>query len=237
VQVLKVKELTAGYGRVQVIYDIDMVIEGGELVAVVGPNGSGKSTLLKAISGLATIHRGKIYLGGMDITNEKAHIRARLGIAYLPQVGNVFPNLTVKENLVLSGYILDKNEVDDRINEVLELFSVLKNYLSRKAMTLSGGERQMLALAMALIRRPKILLLDEPTANLAPKVAIEVLRTIKALKEDLELPIVLVEQNAKKALEVSDRAYLLVSGRTTFAGPSRELYTHPELGKLYLNLK
>ncbi len=233
---LRTEQLNAGYGKLHILYDVMFEAPRREITVVVGPNGSGKSTLLKALFGLATIYSGRIVFEDNDITKLPPHLRARLGIAYVPQTDNVFTTLTVEENLRMAGYLLPPQELKDRIDLVLDVFPTLRQYLKRKAGTLSGGERQMLAIAMCLIRNAKLLLLDEPTAQLAPKIATYVLNKIVELRDRLGLTIVLVEQNAKKALEIGDKAYLLVSGRVVFSGKAQELLEHRELGKLYLGL-
>ncbi|MCX8205073.1 MAG: ABC transporter ATP-binding protein [Candidatus Nezhaarchaeota archaeon] len=230
------KEVNAGYGKFHVLFDVTTSMRPREVTVIVGPNGSGKSTLLKAIFGLATVYSGSITLDGEDIVGLPPHKVARKGVAYLPQVGNLFLNLTVRENLVMATYTLSEDESRDRVEEVLSHYPILKPYMSRRADTLSGGERQILAMAMALIRRPKAMLFDEPTANLAPKVALDVLREISRLRDEYGVAVALVEQNAKRALESGDRAVLLVSGRVVFEGPCGELLRHPELGVLYLGL-
>ncbi len=233
---LTTSQLNAGYGKLHILYDVDFEAPHREITVVVGPNGSGKSTLLKALFGLATIFSGKIEFEKQDITRLPPHKRARLGIAYVPQVDNVFTTLTVEENLKMAGYLLEPSELKERIDLVLDIFPVLKDYMKKKAGALSGGERQMVAIAMCLIRNAKMLLLDEPTAQLAPKIATYILNKIVELRDRLGITIVLVEQNAKKALEIGDRAYLLVSGRVVFRGKAQELLEHRELGKLYLGL-
>ena len=204
---------------------------------LVGPNGSGKSTLLKTIMGITRTYSGRIIFNGNNIVGLQPHIVTKLGIAYLPQVSNVFANLTVSENLLMAGYVLGKKEAKERAEEVLEDFPVLKGYLKRKAGTLSGGERQMLAMAMAMMRRPRIMLFDEPTASLAPKIAMEVLNRIVNLRDNYEITVVLAEQNARRALEHGDRAVLLVSGRIAYQGDPKELLAHEDLGKVYLGIK
>jgi branched-chain amino acid transport system ATP-binding protein len=159
-----------------------------------------------------------------------------MGIAYLPQTDNVFASLTVKENLKLASYSLSKEEREKKIEEVVEMFPVVKKKLSQKAITLSGGERQMVAIAMSLIRSPKLMLFDEPTGNLAPIIAKQILETITFLSRELGITVVLVEQNARRALEISDYSYLLVSGRINFEGNPKDLLGHKELAKLYLGL-
>jgi len=233
---IEISGLNAGYKRLHVLYDISLRFEKDMINVVVGPNGSGKSTLLKSIFGLTTIYSGSIKFNGVELNGLTPHQIARKGIAYLPQVDNVFSNLTVAENMLMAGYTLRREEVEERIEEVSETFPVIKRYWRSRAGVLSGGERQMVAMAMALLRRPKVMMFDEPTGSLAPKIANEVLEKIVELKDTLRITIVLVEQNAKKALEIGDKAYLLVGGRLVFHGDSHELLEHPELGKLYLGV-
>jgi len=187
--------------------------------------------------GITQVYSGKILFGGNDIARLPPHVVTKLGIAYLPQVSNVFANLMVKENLLMAGYVLGKDEARGRSQEVLEDFPVLKDYLDRKAGTLSGGERQMLAMAMAMMRRPQIMLFDEPTASLAPKIALEVLNKIVGLRDNYGITVMLAEQNARRALEHGDKALLLVSGRVMYSGDSKELLSHRDLGKVYLGIK
>ncbi len=233
---IEINGLNAGYKRLHVLYDISLRFEKDMINVVVGPNGSGKSTLLKSIFGLTTIYSGSIKFNGVELNGLTPHQIARKGIAYLPQVDNVFSNLTVAENMLMAGYTLRRDEVEERIEEVSETFPVIKRYWKSRAGVLSGGERQMVAMAMALLRRPKVMMFDEPTGSLAPKIANEVLEKIVELKDTLRITIILVEQNAKKALEIGDKAYLLVGGRLVFHGDSHELLEHPELGKLYLGV-
>ena len=219
------------------LFDIGTKVEDKEITVLVGPNGSGKSTLLKTVMGLTQVYSGKILYDEKNIIGLPPHALTKLGIAYLPQVNNVFANLKVKENLLMAGYILGKDEAKKRTLEVLEDFPVLKGYMERRAGTLSGGERQMLAMAMAMMRRPQIILFDEPTASLAPKMALEVLDKIVSLRDNYGMTVVLAEQNARRALELGDKAVLLVSGRVMYRGDSKELLNHEELGKVYLGIK
>jgi branched-chain amino acid transport system ATP-binding protein len=235
--ILVAEALSSGYGKFQVLFDVSFRVYENEILAVVGPNGSGKSTLLKTVFGLTTIYSGSVIYRGRDITRLPPYVKARIGVAYLPQTDNVFAELTVKENLLMAAYTLEESEARDRIEEVLNLYPVLKERLSYKARSLSGGERQMLALAMTLVRRPDIIMLDEPTANLAPVVARHLLKKISMLRDEMKKTIVLVEQNARAALELGDRALLMVSGRVSYEGPSESLLQDVELGKRYLGLR
>ena len=234
--VIKTVNLYSGYGKLRVLFDINFEAREREITVVVGPNGAGKTTLLNSICGIATIHSGKVLFEGKEITGKPTHKIARMGIAYLPQMGNIFSDLTVEENLRIAGYLLEDRELKDRIDEVLDLFPKLRAFLKRKAGTLSGGERRMLAIAMALIRKPKILLLDEITTDLAPILVKRVLEKVVELRDRMKLPIILVEQYAKRALEIGDKAYLLVSGTIRFEGKPKELMEHPQFAKLYLGI-
>ncbi|MCE4606947.1 MAG: ABC transporter ATP-binding protein [Desulfurococcales archaeon] len=233
---LEVKSLNAGYGRFHILFDVDFTVNMGEILVVVGPNGSGKSTTLKAIFGISTVYSGQIIFDGEDITKLPAHIKAKIGLAYLPQTSNVFTELNVEENLRMAGYTLPPEDVEDRMQEVLEIFEFLKAKLKDKARTLSGGQRQLLGMAMMLMRKPDLLMFDEPTAGLSPKAARDVIDKIIWLRDELGKAVILVEQNAKLGLEVGDNALLLVSGRISFKGTARELLENKDLGKLYLGL-
>jgi branched-chain amino acid transport system ATP-binding protein len=233
---IEVKQLDAGYGKIQVLYGVDLVADAQEVTVIVGPNGSGKSTLLKSIVGATTIYSGSVTYKQRDITARPKHEIAKMGIAYLPQIESVFSKLTVRENLLMAGYALPKGEYEEQQQEVFSLFPFLPGRLKSKAATLSGGERQMLATAMALLREPEVVMFDEPTAHLAPNIAFQVLSKILELRDVLHLTVLLVEQSVTKALEIGDKAYLLASGRTVYAGPSRDLLGNPELGKMYLGV-
>ncbi len=187
--------------------------------------------------GITRIYSGEILLRGENIVGLPPHEVTKLGIAYLPQVDNVFANLSVRENLIMAGYIMGKKKAKERTKEVVEDFPVLDQYMDRRAETLSGGERQMLAMAMSMMRMPQIMLFDEPTASLAPKIAVEVLEKIQYLRDNYGVTVVLAEQNARRALELGDHAILLVSGRVMYDGDSNELLSHEELGKVYLGVK
>jgi branched-chain amino acid transport system ATP-binding protein len=234
---LDIKGVNAGYGRIHVLFDIDAKIKEKCITVLVGPNGSGKSTLLKTIMGITQIYSGEIIFDAKGITGLSPHIITKRGITYLPQVNNVFANLKVRENLTMAGYLLSKEEASKRVEEALEDFPIIKGYLNKKAGMLSGGERQMLAMAMAMIKRPKVMLFDEPTASLAPIIAFEVLDKILELKDNYGITAILAEQNAKRALEHGDAAILLVSGKVMYEGGSADLLNHEELGKVYLGIK
>jgi len=234
---LRVEGLTAGYGKLVVLDDVNVLARGGRITVVVGPNGSGKSTLLKTIFGLTRIYSGVVRLDGEVLSGLPPHEIARRGVAYVPQVENVFAELTVEENLRIASYGMEESVVRDGLDLVLSFFPVLRERMRQKARTMSGGERRMLAIAMALLRRPRLMMFDEPTSDLSPLLARQVLDKIVELRDRIGLTIVLVEQNARKALEIGDDAYLLVSGRVVFGGGADELLSHPELGRMYLGVR
>lgn len=210
---LRVSNLKSGYGKMVVLQDVNINVREGEIVAVLGPNGAGKTTLLNSIFGLATIHEGEIVFEGKPIHKMKPHDIVRAGISYAPQLDNVFPNLTVIENLQMGSFIRGSDPtIKNDIDEIFSLFPEIERRKNQKARTLSGGERQMLAVARALMSKPKMLLLDEPTAGLSPKAGATLMKKIKEIR-DRGVTILLVEQNVRRALEIADKGYVLVSGR------------------------
>lgn len=234
---LSVESISAGYGKLQILSEVSLEANPEELTVIVGPNGSGKSTLLKSIAGLTNIYKGKITMDGKVISGEPPHVIARSGLAYLPQTESVFVQLSVIENFKMAAYTVSKQDFETRLKDSLEIFPQLNSYLSSKVVNLSGGERQMVAMTMALLRKPHTIMFDEPTANLSPKYSTQVLRTIQNLVKARNISIILVEQNARRALEIGDKAYLLVGGRNAFKGTAKELLSHQELAKLYLGVK
>jgi len=234
---LSIRNLYSGYGKLRVLFDINVEVPEKEITVVVGPNGAGKTTLLNSIMGIADVFSGQILFEGKSIVGMPTHKLARLGLSYVPQMGNVFAELSVLENLRMAGYMLPEDELKDRIGEVTDMFPVLEKFLHRKAGTLSGGERRMLAIAMGLMRKPKIMMLDEISTDLAPIIAKKVISKAQELRDRLKITVLLVEQMAKRALEIGDSAYLLVSGQIKFAGGADELLHDPELAKLYLGVK
>jgi len=234
---IKAKGINAGYGRAQVLFNFDFHVSEKEKVAIIGPNGSGKSTLLKTLMGLTTQYSGIVEFDGEDISKLEPYERARLGLAYLPQVGSTFEDLTIKENLRMAGYTMNKGDRSERMGEVLDIFPILREYVDEKSKVLSGGMRQMLATSIALMRRPKLMMFDEPTANLAPNLAEEVLERLIGLEEKFGITIIFVEQNAAMVLEACDTAYLLVNGRVNYAGDARELLDNPRFGQIFLGIE
>ena len=225
--------VVAGYGAAdEILKGVDLRVEPGEIVGIIGPNGAGKSTLLKAVAGLLKPKAGAIALNNADITGREPRDISRMGLAYVPQEHNIFPSMSVRENLEMGGYI-DPKGAKARIDGVLGRFPVLANKRRHAARTLSGGERQMLAMAMALMVEPAVLLLDEPSAGLSP-VAAEVLfnAIIQINKEGVS--IAMVEQNANEALAISHRAYILVDGKNSRTGPAQALAQDPEIRRIFL---
>jgi branched-chain amino acid transport system ATP-binding protein/neutral amino acid transport system ATP-binding protein len=217
---LNVEGVVAGYTAAdEILKGLDFALRPGEIVCVIGPNGAGKSTLLKAIAGLVTPSRGAITFKEKSLVGLAPRDITRLGVAYVPQEHNVFPSMSVIENLEIGGYIAPAR-VPERMSEVLARFPVLANKRRHTARTLSGGERQILAMAMALMVEPELLLLDEPSAGLAPAAAERLFEEVRAVNRD-RVAIVLVEQNASEALAVADRAYILIDGRTSRSGEAR----------------
>lgn len=210
---LIIQELIAGYGRIPILRNVNIRVAEKDIVAVLGPNGAGKSTLLNTVMGLTTVFNGLIKFNDIVLNKMKPYEIVRLGINLVPQTGNVFPNLTVEENLVLGTYTRRKDpEVSRDIESVFNLFPELEKRRKQKAKTLSGGERQMLAIARGLLAKPILLLLDEPTAGLAPIVATEVIKKIKEINETTGITIIIAEQNVKKTLEIANKAYVLIGG-------------------------
>jgi branched-chain amino acid transport system ATP-binding protein/neutral amino acid transport system ATP-binding protein len=223
----------AGYGaQDEILKGVDLVVEVGEIVAIIGPNGAGKSTLLKAIAGLLRPKAGTITLRGQEIAGLPPREISRLGLAYVPQEFNVFPTMSVRDNLEIGGYI-DRKAAARRIDGVLAQFPVLADKRRHAARTLSGGERQMLAMAMALMVEPAVLLLDEPSAGLSPVAAERLFDAIAQIHKD-GVAIAIVEQNASEALAIADRAYILVDGKNSRTGVAQSLAADPEIRKLFL---
>lgn len=233
---LNLKEVEASYQRgVKILQSISLDVFRQDIICLIGPNGAGKSTVLKAIMGLVNVEKGCISLNGEDITNSKANQTMRKGISYVPQGRTVFPEMTVWENLRMGGFILkDKNKVEGRIEQVYEMFPVLKHSHNRKAYTLSGGEQQMLEMGRVLILDPKYMLIDEPSLGLAPKIRRMIFEIIKALNQEKTIGILMVEQNAVQGLEVADFGYVLDMGRVRFRGSGVELLKDERIRQLYL---
>ncbi len=229
---LKAENITAGYGEMDILHEVSIELQEGEIVALIGPNGAGKSTLMKTIFGLLKPRSGRVTLGDQDITGLEPDQIVRLGVCYVPQTDNVFPSLTVKENLEMGAFILNE-DLEPRIERVYTVFPDLKRFQNTKAGALSGGQRQMLAMGRALMLDPKVLLLDEPSAGLAPKLVELIFEKIIDINKT-GVSILMVEQNAKQALKMSNRGYVLATGRNRFEGSGQDLLNDPQVAKLYL---
>ena len=230
---LVVENLVAGYVRgLPVVHGVSIEVARGEIVTLIGPNGAGKSTLLKAIAGLIATEGGRVWVDGRDVTALPTHRVVSSGIGFVPQTGNVFTALTVHENLNVGAHVI-RGALNERLERAYALFPPLAGRRALRARTLSGGERQMLAIARALMTDPTLLMLDEPTAGLAPRMVEEVFRRLRWLAE-AGLAVLMVEQNAKAALRVSDRGYVLTEGKNRFAGPARALLDDPGVAEAFL---
>jgi ABC-type branched-subunit amino acid transport system ATPase component len=230
--ILEAHDVITGYGEVDILHGVSATIAPGEMVAIIGPNGAGKSTLLRAIFGLLPVKAGSIVLRGEDVSNHSPDQLVKRGLSYVPQVENVFPSLTILENLEMGAFIRNAG-VSTRVEQVFELFPDLAGRRGEIAGRLSGGQRQMLALARALMLDPAILLLDEPSASLSPKMVGLIFDRIQVIN-NAGTAILLVEQNARQALSICHRAYVLAQGENRLEGPASSLLESEEVGKLYL---
>ena len=231
---LKADEITAGYGGAPIVHGVSISVAPGEVVSIVGPNGSGKSTLLKSLVGIVEVLSGRVTVGDRDVTHWAPEDVARAGVGYVPQVDDVFAPLTVRENLEMGGYLLRQSEVAERLEHVLGLFPQLAGMLRRRAGKLSGGERKMLAMGRALMLEPAIVVLDEPTANLAPAIAKLVLSEHVRQLALTGASVLVVEQRARAVLEISDRTYVLGGGRLRMEGTPAELGSSQEFVDSFL---
>jgi len=232
--VLQATGIVAGYDEVEILHGVSVTVRQGEMVAVIGPNGAGKSTLLKAIFGLIETRKGRVLLNGTDVTNEPPHRTVALGISYVPQTDNVFTSLSVQENLEMGAFVR-RDGLRERLAQVFELFPDLAGRRGHRAGQLSGGQRQMLALARALMLDPKLLLLDEPSASLSPKLVGSLFQKIAEINAG-GTAILIVEQNAREALSFSQRGYVLAMGENRLEGDAKELLDSEEVGRVYLGV-
>ena len=233
--VLALDSIDAGYGETSILHGVSMHVDPGEVVVIIGPNGAGKSTAMKAVFGMLNITAGRIDLQGTEITGMAPDQVVREGVCYVPQVGNVFINLTVQENLEMGAY-LRRDDIRPRMDEIYAMFPDLAEKRRQQAGSLSGGQRQMVAMGRALMLEPKVLMLDEPTAGLSPKYRGEIFETVKTINAT-GVPILMVEQNAKQALGIADRAYVLVDGENRVAGTGAELLADREVARMFLGAK
>ena len=233
---LTIKQLSAGYGKMEILHNFDLFVSKAQSLCLIGPNGAGKSTILHSIYGFTNIFSGKIEIEGKEITKmTPAQKLKSVGIAYILQDNSVFPDMTVEENLLMGGYIKDKtDESFEEAERVLQKYERLRNRRNQPAKVLSGGERRLLEISRALVMRPNVLLVDEPSIGLEPKYIDMVFEILRDLQQNEKKTIILVEQNAKKGLEFADIGYVLVSGQTAIAGKGNDLLNNPDVGRLFL---
>ncbi|MEN2998538.1 MAG: ABC transporter ATP-binding protein [Brevinematia bacterium] len=230
---LKVERVVSGYGKIEVLKEVSIDVDYGEIVCILGANGAGKTTLVNTLAGLVPVRKGKIIFSGIDITNLPPHNRVRMGLVQVPEGRKVFPKLTVLENLEMGAFLIsDKKLKMATLENVFSLFPILYERRTQKAGTLSGGEQQMLAIGRALMSRPKLMMLDEPSMGLGVKVINAIFKVISELKR--EMSILLIEQNANKAMEVADRGYVIETGRIVLSGSKELLSSSEEVKRAYL---
>ncbi len=229
---LEARNLISGYGATDILHDVSIKLEEKEIVSIIGPNGAGKSTLLKTIFGILTPRQGVVRLRDVEITGLSPDKIVRKGMSYVPQVNNVFPSLTIQENLEMGAFVRT-DDYRDRIDEMYDLFPMLKDRRNQKVGTLSGGQRQMVAMGRALMLDPTVLLLDEPSASLAPMLVGMIFEKIVDINKT-GVAIVVVEQNARETLKISHRGYVLATGRKVFEDTGKAILENEEVGKLYL---
>jgi len=232
-RLLDVKGLSGGYGSVQILYGVDLYVDEGEFVTIIGPNGCGKSTFIKTLFGIATYYSGDVTYGGESIEKMRTDQLVNKGIAYVPQVNNVFPTLSVEENLQMGGNALPNRVLKERIERALTMFPDLRSREHDLAASLSGGERQMLAISRALISDPSFLLLDEPTAALSPLYQQQIIERIDNLRKE-GITVLIVEQNAPLSLARSDRGYIFANGKVVHTGDADFILNDPEIGEYFL---
>ncbi len=231
-RVLEARNLTSGYGETDILYDVSIKLDEKEIVSIIGPNGAGKSTLLKTIFGILRPRQGAVELQDEEITGLSPDKIVRKGMSYVPQVDNVFPSLTIQENLEMGAFVRT-DDYRDRLQEMYDLFPLLKDRRNQRVGSLSGGQRQMVAMGRALMLDPKVLLLDEPSASLAPLLVEMIFEKIVDINKT-GVAIVVVEQNARETLKISNRGYVLAMGRKVFEDTGKAILENEEVGKLYL---
>lgn len=235
-RILDVTGLEGGYDKVQIMNKVDLYVDEGEFVTVIGPNGCGKSTFIKLIFGIATYYKGSVKHKGEEVSGWRTDSLVNRGIAYVPQVDNVFPSLSVRENLEMGGINLSLPILEERISRSLEMFEDLKSRMNDVAASLSGGQRQMLAISRALISNPDFLLLDEPTAALSPLYQQQIIERIDALRTN-GITVLIVEQNARLSLARSDRGYIFANGQVVHTGQASEILVDPHINEYFLGTK
>ncbi len=230
--VLEIQSVSGGYGETEILHDVSLRVEPQEIVVIIGPNGAGKSTAMRAVFGLLHLSAGRVLLNGEDITGEPPQRVVRRGVCYVPQTGNVFPSLSVEENLEMGAYVR-ADDFRPRLAEIYDLFPPLAEKRRQAAGTLSGGQRQMVAMGKALMLEPQILLLDEPTAGLSPKYRGEIFKVVRDINA-AGTPILMVEQNAKQALNIASRGYVLVDGQNRIDDSGQGLLNNHEVAEMFL---
>lgn len=230
---IEIDNLSAGYGGAEILHNVNLQSAKNEVVTIIGPNGAGKSTLLKSILGYLTVTTGQIIFAEEDITTLRADQRVRKGISYVPQLDNVFPSLNSEENLRMGGYSLPKREVNTQIEKLYSLFPRLAERKKQRVKTMSGGERQMLAMARALMTEPELVLLDEPSAALSPGMADQVFEKVIEIREQGKA-IIIVEQDAQRSLSISQRGYVLANGENVFEGQASVILENDKIREAYL---
>ena len=233
---LVAKSLESGYGEMQVLWGVSLRIEDSSITVVLGPNGAGKTTLLRTLMGIVRPWKGVILLDDEDVTRSPPHDKVRMGMSMVPEGRRLFPELTVEENLLLGAYVRGSKNLDNTLDMVYSLFPRLRERRSQLAGTLSGGEQQMLAIGRALMSKPRLLMLDEPSQGLAPKIASDILSVLKDLRDSEKLTILLVEQNIVAALRIADYAYVMEQGRIALEGEPQHLLAREDMKKAYLGL-
>ena len=233
---LQIKNLNAGYGKMEILHNFNLLVDKAQSLCLIGPNGAGKSTILHSIYGFTNIFSGQIEIDGKEITNlTPAEKLKSVGIAYILQDNSVFPDMTVEENLLMGGFIKDKTEESyEEAEKILQKYERLGNRRNQPAKVLSGGERRLLEISRALVMKPSVLLVDEPSIGLEPRYIDMVFEILRDLQQNEKKTIILVEQNAKKGLEFADIGYVLVSGQTAIAGKGDDLLNNPDVGRLFL---
>ncbi len=235
-KLLNVNGIYSGYGKIQILFGVSIDVEEGGIVTIIGPNGSGKSTLLKTIMGYLNLYQGKIVFKGEDVTKLSAHKKVALGIGYVPQTQNVFPSLSILENLQMGAFIVeDSKTVQKRTHEIYEIFPILGERKNQKARVLSGGETQMLAIGTALMIKPALLILDEPSASVAPKMRSEIFEMISEINRE-GVSILMVEQEAQQSLSISHRGFVLAEGKNQFSDSADKILNSEDLRKSYLGM-
>lgn len=234
-KLLDIQEIYAGYQKMDILKGVNLHVDAGEVVCVIGPNGAGKSTVFKAIYGFINIRRGKAIFDGQDVSSYSPQEMLRSGVSIVPQLRSVFPQMTVYENLEMGMYLeKSKKRIGERINDIFSLFPRLEERQSQIAGTMSGGEQRMLEIGRALMYNPKLILMDEPSAGLAPLITKMIFENIKKLNQELGLTVLMIEQNARRGLEISDRGYVLQLGKNSHEGTSKELLEDPEVRRSFL---